>query len=84
MAKVLGIDISNNNAAVDLSVVANTGVKFVYVKATEGKSFQDKTMDKFYNECKSNGLKVGAYHFLVASSSPEEQAANFINQLDVS
>ena len=82
MSKILGIDISNNNASVDFDVVVSNGVKFVYIKATEGKTFKDKTMDGFYNECKQRGLKVGAYHFLVAGSSPEEQAGNFINMID--
>lgn len=82
MSKILGIDISNNNGPINFAEVAANGVKFVYIKATEGKSFQDGMMETFYNECKANGLKVGAYHFLVASSSPEEQAGNFINELD--
>ncbi|MDR3598526.1 GH25 family lysozyme [Clostridium sp.] len=77
MSYIKGIDISNNDGSVDFSSVAANGVGYVYVKATEGQSFQDSTMVPFYNECKNNGLKVGAYHFLVGTSTPESQAQNF-------
>jgi GH25 family lysozyme M1 (1,4-beta-N-acetylmuramidase) len=81
MSNIKGIDISNNNGSIDFGKVAADGVEYVYVKATEGQSFKDSTMEGFYNECKSNGLKVGAYHFLVGTSSPEAQAANFYEKI---
>jgi len=73
----VGIDISNNDGSIDMGKVATNGVQYVYVKATEGQSFKDSYMDKFYNDCKANNFKVGAYHFLVGTSSPEAQAQNF-------
>lgn len=78
---IKGIDISNNNGNIDFSKVKEDEVAFVYMKATEGKSFQDNTMENFYNACKSYGLKVGAYHFLVGTSSPEAQAENFYKKI---
>ena len=81
MGYIKGIDISNNNGNIDFSQAAADGVEYVYVKATEGKTFQDSKMEGFYNECKSNNLKVGAYHFLVSTSSPETQAQNFYNNI---
>ena len=77
MSNIKGIDVSNNDGAIDFSKVAADGVEYVYLKATEGQSFKDSYMDGFYNDCKSNGLKVGAYHFLVGTSTPEAQAQNF-------
>ena len=77
MSYIKGIDISNNNGSIDFSEVASDGVEYVYVKASEGATFQDSTMATFYNNCKNNGLKVGAYHFLVGTSTPEAQAQNF-------
>jgi GH25 family lysozyme M1 (1,4-beta-N-acetylmuramidase) len=77
MVYVKGIDISNNDGQVDFSKIANDGVRYVYLKATEGKSFKDGYMDEFYNGAKAQGLKLGSYHFLVGTSSPEEQAQNF-------
>jgi len=81
MEYIMGIDISNNNGSIDFSKVAAVGVEYVYVKATEGTTFQDITMEDFYNACKSNGLKVGAYHFLVGTSTPEAQAQNFYEKI---
>lgn len=81
MLYMKGIDISNNNGNIDFSKVTADGVSYVYLKATEGKSFQDNTMDSFYNACKNNNLKVGAYHFLVSTSTPEEQAENFYKKI---
>ncbi|WP_297429767.1 GH25 family lysozyme [Clostridium sp.] len=81
MICIKGIDISNNDGAIDFSKVAEDGVKYVYVKATEGQSFKDSYMDTFFNDCKANGLKVGAYHFLVGTSTPEVQAANFYSKI---
>ena len=81
MSSIKGIDISNNNGSIDFSEVASDGVGYVYVKASEGATFQDSTMEGFYNACKSNGLKVGAYHFLDGTSAPEAQAQNFYQKI---
>lgn len=81
MGYIKGIDISNNNGSIDFSEAAADGVKYVYVKATEGKTFQDSKMEDFYNQCKTNCLKVGPYHFLVSTSSPEAQAENFYKKI---
>lgn len=77
MSYIKGIDISNNDGSIDFSKVATNGVEYVYMKATEGSTFKDGAMASYYNECKSNGLKVGAFHFLVGTSEPESQAENF-------
>lgn len=77
----IGIDISNNNGNLQLDNVVKNGVEFIYVKATEGTTFKDNKMNDFYNQCKNLGAKVGAYHFLVGTSSPETQADNFYNTI---
>jgi lysozyme len=81
MGYIKGIDISNNNGSIDFSSVASDGVEYVYVKATEGGTFKDSSMEHFYSECKNNNLKVGAYHFLVGTSTPEAQAQNFYSKI---
>jgi len=77
MSYIKGIDISNNDGSVDVAKVASEGYEYIYMKATEGTTVQDAHMATFYADCKSNNLKAGAYHFLVGSSEPETQAANF-------
>jgi GH25 family lysozyme M1 (1,4-beta-N-acetylmuramidase) len=81
MSYIKGIDISNNDGAVDCAKIAADGVEYVYIKATEGQSYQDPYMEQFFQGCKDNGLKVGAYHFLVGTSTPEAQAANFYKKI---
>ncbi|MRY42705.1 glycoside hydrolase, partial [Parabacteroides distasonis] len=81
MGYIKGIDISNNNGSIDFKTVANSGVEYVYVKATEGTTFKDGVMESFFNECKKNNLKVGAYHFLVGTSTPEGQVGNFYSKI---
>lgn len=77
MSDYKGIDISNHNGSVDFDIVATDGVRIVYIKATEGATFKDSFAYSSFNGAKSNGMYVGFYHFLVATSSPEAQAENF-------
>ena len=81
MGYIKVIDISNNNEAIDFCVARADDVEYVYLKATEGKTFQDSKMEAFYNGAKNCGLKPGAYHFFVGTSSPEEQAENFYKKI---
>lgn len=76
-----GIDISNNNGSINFNGVKNSGVECVYIKATEGTTFQDSYKSAFYGGAKTIGVKVGFYHFLVGTSTPETQAENFFNQI---
>lgn len=78
---VKGINISNNDGDVDLSSVAKGDGKYVYLKATEGATFQDSYMDTYYKQCKTLGMQVGVYHYLVNTSTPEEQADNFYKMI---
>ena len=58
-----GIDVSNHQGAIDWSLVAASGTRFAFAKATEGRTF----IDPMYaaNEAGSalSGVAFGAYHF---------------------
>lgn len=71
------IDISNNNENVNFDNIVKTGIECVYIKSSEGATFQDIYRTINYNLAKERNLKIGFYHFLVATSTPEEQAKNF-------
>lgn len=77
MSLIKGIDISNNNGNVSIS---GSGAKAVIMKASEGTSFKDSYLSDFYSQCKSAGVKTGAYHFLT-NTNPESQALNFYNAI---
>lgn len=58
------IDISNWQAGLNVaSVVKSGGLGAVIVKATEGVGFVDKSCDGFVQQCISNGIRFGFYHF---------------------
>ena len=60
---VVGIDVSNHNGRIDFDKVKADGVSFVYLKASEGKSYTDPSFKKNYTSVLKAGMKVGAYHF---------------------
>lgn len=66
-----GIDISNWQAGINLAAVA-PNVDFVIVKATEGIGFVDKQCDKFFQEAKRLGKKLGFYHFARTNNATAE------------
>lgn len=76
-----GIDISNHNGNINWSKVKADGVEAVYIKATEGTTYQDPWLNSHYAGAKGVGLPTGFYHFLVGTSQPESQAHNFYNQI---
>lgn len=74
-----GIDVSNYQGMISWKAVAQSGsARFVYIKATEGKSFTDASFKKNWEKAADAGLRVGAYHFFSASSSGEDQARHYI------
>ena len=72
-----GIDISNHNGYIDFNAVKNAGVKVVYMKASESDYFIDQYAAENCKNAKAAGLKVGFYHYLTGTSSPEAQARLF-------
>ncbi|KHD34372.1 hypothetical protein NL50_17450 [Clostridium acetobutylicum] len=75
-----GIDIYNGSTITDWGAIKSTGIEYVYMKATEGLTFNDDKMRDFYNGAKSVGLKVGFYHFL-HRNNPYMEAQHFINMV---
>jgi len=80
--EVHGIDISHYQKDIDWEAVANQGVNFAFVKASEGENFGDSLYCKNWEEIKRVGIKRGAYHFFRPSISPLLQAENFISTVE--
>lgn len=73
-----GIDVSDWQGYIDYNLVRESGIEVVYIKASQGSSFKDPYFDINYENAKVNGLKVGFYHFLTATTINEaEQEAEF-------
>ena len=72
------VDISGNNKNVDLVAARAGGVKAVFIKATEGATFQDPTFGANLKKARDAGLLVGAYHFGTGRPAAD-QVSNFID-----
>jgi lysozyme len=78
--RVRGLDVSNHQQLIDWRSVAQTGeYSFVFIKATEGKSYKDAYFQANWRGTKAYGLLRGAYHFYIADISGAEQANNYIS-----
>ena len=64
-----GIDVSDWQGYIDYSRVAASGIQVVYMKASQGTNFEDPYFDINYENAKANGLKVGFYHYLTATTT---------------
>lgn len=69
---VNGIDISNNNVDQDYSVH-----DFVFLKATEGETYQDATYTTRHAAVRAAGKVAGAYLFYRTASTPGNQVSFF-------
>ncbi|WP_328800270.1 GH25 family lysozyme [Paenibacillus sp. LX16] len=76
-----GIDVSHHQGDINFKKVAANGISFVFIKATQGKSFRSKTFLKFVKDAKAAGLMIGAYHYVDDSATTpdlaRQEAANF-------
>lgn len=76
---VVGVDVSNHQGVIDWDALANNGVAFAYIKASEGATFKDKSFARNWTEAARVGVPRGAYHFFTLCRSAAEQAKNFID-----
>ncbi len=82
---IRGVDISNWNSAIpiDWLKASNSGISFIFAKASEGTTFTDATYAINRSGAELYGIKVGAYHFArPAGSSVATITASAIAQAD--
>ena len=53
-------------------------VSFVYIKATQSTTIQNKYFRQDYQQAKKHNIHVGAYHFFSLSTTPQAQADYFL------
>lgn len=67
---VYGFDISHYQASVDFDAAYNDGgLRFVYIKATEGTTYKDPLFSDHYVGATNAGFIRGGYHFAHGDSS---------------
>src|SRR5580704_1589430 len=72
-----GIDVSKYQGSIDWKAVADSGVKFVWIKATEGGDRADENFTANWAGAKAAGLPHGAYHFVYWCRPPMEEMSWF-------
>ncbi len=77
--RLLGIDVSRYQGTIDWDKVKAAGVKFVFIKATEGASFVDPMFATNWRQLKEKGIPRGPYHFYRTDVSLQSQIDNFCN-----
>ena len=78
MNTVPGLDVSYWQAEIDWQAVRATGVRFVFIKATEGVGYTDSTFAGNWEGAGANGLLRGAYCFFHPNQDAEQQADRFV------
>jgi lysozyme len=76
---VWGIDVSHYQSDINWAELDREKPNFMFIKASEGLTFQDIKYMENYSEAKKLGILVGSYHFFSYSSSGKEQATNFLS-----
>lgn len=78
---VRGVDVSHYQGDIDWKTLSETGIKFAYIKATEGTLSEDECFEANWAGAQESGLRVGAYHFFSLDSGGAGQAGNFISNV---
>jgi lysozyme len=78
-----GIDVSKYQGDVDWNRVADSGVKFAWIKATEGGDRLDAKFQANWGAAKAVGIARGAYHFVYWCRSPMEEVRWFEQNVPV-
>ena len=76
--EIHGIDVSHHNGRIDWNKVAQSGISFAYMKATEGGSFVDKRFKFNWSESGRVGIRRGAYHYLNLCRSADSQFRHIV------
>jgi GH25 family lysozyme M1 (1,4-beta-N-acetylmuramidase) len=73
-----GIDVSNYQGAINWTSVRNAGIRFAFIKATEGTTYTDPRFGANYVGAYNAGVIRGAYHFALPDRSTGAAQANFV------
>lgn len=79
--RLFGIDVSHHQGVIDWSKVAAAGVKYSFLKASEGSSIKDSRFKFNRAGCAANNIPVGAYHFFRPYAPVSNQVNNFLSMV---
>ncbi|MGW9432044.1 GH25 family lysozyme, partial [Streptomyces decoyicus] len=74
---VSGVDVSSHNGKVRWKSLRKSGVRFAYVKASEGTSYTNPYFAQQYRGSYASGMIHGAYHFALPDHSSGGSQARY-------
>lgn len=85
---IFGLDISRHQGDIKWKTLKeeqadNAPLKFVYIKASEGRDHKDPRFDRNWKEAKRHGFIRGAYHYFTTASPGDAQANMFIKNVQL-
>lgn len=84
LAPYHGIDVSSHQKDINWTEVsADSNIKFVYIKATEGSTYISPHYNANVQQARLHGILVGSYHFLRSTSSIQAQYRNFVKAASI-
>lgn len=83
---VHGIDVSHHQGDINWSKLSQvehegSGIRFVFMKATEGADWVDSSFEENFANARQHGFIRGAYHFFSNTSPARKQAELFCKQV---
>ncbi|USS88529.1 hypothetical protein M3M39_03385 [Fructilactobacillus hinvesii] len=78
---VRGVLIDQTDEYADFNQLQTNGMRYVYIRATQGATLTDDDFNDNYTRSIGSGLKVGVYHQYSFSSSIKEQEQNLKHTL---
>jgi lysozyme len=75
---VRGVDVSHYQGKIDFDALADQGMRFAFIKATEGSTHVDPMLEKNSAGIENSDMRAGFYHFFSFDSPGESQADHFI------
>lgn len=76
---LLGIDVSHYQGVIDWPKVAANGVKFAFIKATDGETLTDELLASNVACARNAGIAYGLYHFWRPQDDGGKQLDKFLN-----
>lgn len=76
-----GIDVSYYQGTIDWTQVANAGMKFAFVRVSDGLGFKDPKFASYWAGARSAGLIRGTYQFFRPAQNVQMQADLLINAI---
>jgi len=75
---VRGVDVSHYQGNIDFAELERQGMRFAFIKATEGSSHVDSMLQSNLAAVQESSMRFGFYHFFSFDSPGKTQAENFI------